>query len=71
VNSGTAENAPAMPRVAIPTSVHKQLAVIHVGTVDGAAHLVPLIPDERENTRFMVNTHIDLETRNRVYEFID
>jgi hypothetical protein len=71
VNSGTAENAPALPRVAIPTSVNKQLAVIHAGTVDGATHLVPLIPNERENMCFIVNTHIDLETWNRVYEFID
>lgn len=71
VNSGTAENAPAMPRVAIPTSIDKQLVVIHAGSVDGAAHLVPLKPDERENTRFIVNTHIDLETWNKVYEFID
>jgi hypothetical protein len=46
VNSGTAEHAPEMPRIAIPTSVHKEVSVIHAGTVDGTAHLVPLIPDE-------------------------
>jgi len=71
VNSGTAENAPAMPRVAIPTSNSKRMAVIHAGSIDGAVHVVPLMPDEGKNTRWIVNTHIDLETWNNVYEFID
>jgi hypothetical protein len=72
LNNGTAENASAMPRVAFPASVDKQLAVIHAGSVDSAAHaVVPLVPDERKNARFIVNAHIDLQTWNRVYEFID
>ena len=62
INNGTAENAPAMPRVAILMSSNKQMAVIHAGTIDGAAHVVPLLPDEGKNRRWIVNTHIDLET---------
>jgi hypothetical protein len=71
LNNRTAENAATMPRVAFPVSIDKRLAVIHAGSVDGAAHVAPLVPDERKNTRFIVNAHIDLETSNRVYEFID
>jgi hypothetical protein len=62
LNNGIAENASAMPSVAFPASVDKQLAVIHAGSVDSAAHVVPLVPDERKNTRFIVNAHIDLQT---------
>jgi hypothetical protein len=71
LNNGTAENTAAMQRIAFPVSVDKRLLVIHADSVDGAAHVVPLVPDERKNTRFIVNAHIDLETWNRVYEFID
>jgi hypothetical protein len=71
VNSGTAENALAMPRVAIPTVMAKRYAVIHAGSIEGAAHVVPLVPDNEKNTRWIVNTHIDLETWNKVYEFLE
>jgi hypothetical protein len=42
----------------------------HAGSIEGAAHLVPLLPDEEKNKRWIVNTHIDLETWNNVYEFV-
>jgi hypothetical protein len=71
LNNRTAENAAAMPRVAFSVYVDKRLAVIHAGSVDGAAYIIPLVPDERQNTRFTVNAHINLETWNSVYEFID
>jgi hypothetical protein len=70
LNGGTAENAPAMPRVATPAALAKRYAVIHAGSIEGAAHLVPLLPDEEKNKRWIVNTHIDLETWNNVYEFV-
>ena len=71
VSSGTAENAPAMPRVATPTAIAKRYAVIHAGSIEGAAHLIPLSPNEEKNERWIVNVHIDLETWNKVYEFAE
>jgi hypothetical protein len=70
LNGGTADNAPAMPRVATPAALAKRYAVIHADSIEGAAHLVPLLPDEEKNKRWIVNTHIDLETWNNVYEFV-
>jgi hypothetical protein len=42
------------------------LQIVHLSSIDGAAHVIPLHPKPSENDSWIVNSHIDLETWNEV-----
>ena len=52
-----------------PTKQEEQYRIIDAGNIDGVAHLIPEVPEswKVENTGWLVNSHIDLETWNTVY----
>jgi hypothetical protein len=70
-NSGTTrrgkgrayDDVDRMPRVARST-----MEVVPVGAIDGPAHLVPVDSDESTNNVWIVNTHVDVETWNMVFD---
>jgi hypothetical protein len=68
-NGGIPEKGSGMVRVVRPTQADDQYRIINAGNIDGAAHLIPEIPDtwKVENTGWLVNSHIDLATWNTIY----
>ena len=71
-NGGMPEKASKMVRVVKPTTGEIN-AVISAGNIVGAAHLVPEEPNStgKENTGWIVNSHIDLATWNDVYYMLE
>jgi hypothetical protein len=68
-NGGIPEKGSGMVRVVRPTQADDQYRIIDAGNIDGAAHLIPEIPDtwKERNTGWLVNSHIDLATWNTIY----
>lgn len=75
---GQLEEASSLPRVMRPKRITKRVVcttrgivyrVIPVGAISGAAHCIPLIPSsEGPATSWYVNTHIDHETWNYIWD---
>jgi hypothetical protein len=65
VNGGKPDCATSMVRVARPTG-RVGYQILHLDSIDGAAHVIPLHPKPRENKAWIVNSHIDVETWNEV-----
>jgi hypothetical protein len=52
-----------MPRV-----VRLSMEVIPIGAMDGLAHLIPVDNDDTRNSMWIVNTHVDVETWNMIFD---
>ena len=71
-NGGVPEKASKMVGVVKPTTGEIN-AFISAGNIVRAAHLVPEEPNStgKENTGWIVNSHIDLSTWNDVYYMLE
>jgi hypothetical protein len=70
-NSGTTrrikervqDNVDHMPRV-----IRSTMEVIPIGAIDGPAHLILVENDNARNSMWIVNTHVDIETWNMIFD---
>jgi len=71
LRNGKADRASGMVQVTLPSAKDEsRFTVIPIAHIDSAAHLIPLDPhaDFDAKSIWLVNSHIDLETWNEVYD---
>ena len=66
INAGQPDKDGGLVRVMRP-QIRSGILVIDVEEIYGAAHLISDTPQAKEHDSWTVNSHIDLETWNKVY----